>query len=323
MASVFTDDDIDFAAYERETDAQQKVRSASAYVQELIDNIKSPERPDHKFMPWAKTRGLIQFRPGEVTLWGGANGNGKSMVTGFVGLGLMGQGEKVGIASFEMKPKKTLERMGRQFSGTNPLNPAYAGSEEGKRFLISIYEDFRDWTDGRLWLYDQQGTVTPEQVVAVTRYCAKELGITHMFIDSLMKCVKGEDDYNGQKAFVDELTSLARDLGIHIHLVHHIRKPATEDHKPGKYDYKGSGAITDQVDNVISVWRNKAKERKADEGGLVDANEPDCLLICDKQRNGEWEGTVGLWFHKDSQQYLETSGAEPIECFGSSMEQAF
>jgi hypothetical protein len=62
-----------------------------------------------------------------------------------------------------------------------------------------------------------------------------------------MKCVAGEDDYNGQKTFVDELTAIARDYGMHIHLVHHIKQagqrgPQAEqvrlqglrrDHRPG------------------------------------------------------------------------------------------
>jgi twinkle protein len=111
---------------------------------------------------------------------------------------------------------------------------------------------------------------------------------------------------------VDELTAIARDHGMHIHLVHHIRKPATEDHKPNKYDYKGSGAITDQVDNVISVWRNKAKEKKREAGGQVDARDPDALLICDKQRNGEWEGNIGLWFDPASQQFLGSPDSEAM-----------
>lgn len=316
MANVFTADDVDFAAYERETEAQQKVKPASAWVQLLIDRIKNPTRPNHRFMPWAKTHGIFQFRPGEVTLWGGVNGHGKSLVTGMVSLSLCAQGERCGIASFEMKPEKTLERMGRQWSGTNPVNPAYAGSEHGTRMLIDIYEQFRDWTDDKLWLYDQQGTVEWQQVCAVVRYAAKELKMSHFFVDSLMKCVHGEDDYNGQKAFVNELTAIARDYSIHIHLVHHVKKLENEDKKPGKYDFKGTGAITDQVDNVISVWRNKPKERKRETGKLTDDDdmkEPDALLICDKQRNGEWEGSIGLWFEKDSQQYLPSYGMSPIE----------
>ena len=153
--------------------------------------------------------------------------------------------------------------------------------------------------------------MTARQVCAVARYCAKEKGVTHFVIDSLMKCVAAEDDYNGQKAFVDELTAIARDNQIHIHLIHHIKKPANEDHKPNKYDYKGSGAITDQVDNVVSVWRNKTKEKAREAGKVVNEGDPDCLLICDKQRNGEWEGQIGLWFHRDSQQFVAAPGDAP------------
>ncbi len=312
MANILIPDDIDFAQYERETDAQQKVKSAAIYVQELIDRIRNPVKVQQAVMPWRKTHGLIQFRPGEVTVWGGANGNGKSLVTGQVALSLCAQDEKVCIASFEMKPAKTLERMGRQWSNFNPNDPAFAGSPSAKLELIKVYEQFKEWTDSRLWLYDQQGTVYPSQVIAVARYCAKELGVTHFVIDSLMKCVEGEDDYNGQKAFVGELTAIARDYNMHIHLVHHIKKPSSEDQKPGKYDYKGSGAITDQVDNVVSVWRNKAKEKKREAGGDVNESDPDTLLICDKQRNGEWEGTIGLWYERDSQQFVANHGEGPM-----------
>ena len=71
-------------------------------------------------------------------------------------------------------------------------------------------------------------------------------------------------------------------------------------------DVKGSGSITDQVDNVITVWRNKAKEKEFAEKGVA-PNDPDCLLICDKQRNGEWEGRVGLWFIQSALQFVENS----------------
>lgn len=312
MAQIFDDDEIDFSVYEQETEAKQKVKAASIWVQELIDRIKNPLRISRVVMPWRKTHNLIQFRPGEVTVWGGANGQGKSLVTGQVALSLCTQGQKVCIASFEMKPIKTLERMGRQWSGENPDHPAFHGVPEAKDHIIDVYSQFRDWTDGKLYLYDQQGTVNAKQVCAVIRYAAKEKGVTHFFVDSLMKCVSGEDDYNGQKMFVDELTAIARDHHIHIHLVHHIKKPPTEDHKPSKYDYKGSGSITDQVDNVISVWRNKTKEKAREIGKAVNEADPDCLLICDKQRNGEWEGSIGLWFHRDSQQYVGNPGDEPL-----------
>lgn len=315
MAEMIVFDDVDFALYERETDAAQKVKPASVWVQELIDRINSPIKQKRAVMPWRKTHTQVQFRPGEVTVWGGANGQGKSLVTGQVGLSLCAQGEKVCVASFEMKPLKTLERMARQWSAFNVSDPAFHGNEDAIRQFLDLYGQFSEWTDGKLWLYDQQGTVTARQVCAVARYCAVEKGITHFVVDSLMKCVASEDDYNGQKMFVDELTAIARDHGMHIHLVHHIKKPADESHKPTKYDFKGTGAITDQVDNVIAVWRNKTKEKNRAAGKMVSDMEPDALLICDKQRNGEWEGQIGLWFDQTSMQYVGNPGDEPLSLY--------
>ncbi len=37
------------------------------------------------------------------------------------------------------------------------------------------------------------------------------------------------------------------------------------------------------------------------------------MLICDKQRNGEWEGRIALWYDKDSQQFVGTNGGRPLD----------
>ena len=319
---MITPDDIDFAFYERVTDHQQKVKTASLYVQALLDRMASPYREKKVFMPWGKTHQLIQFRGGEVTVWGGANGNGKSLVTGQVGLSLAAQDEKVCIASFEMKPTKTMERMGRQWTKLRLNDEVSLCDPDLRRQMVDHYEEFRDWTDGKIWLYDQQGTVQWKQVCAVARYCAKELGVTQFFIDSLMKCVAGEDDYNGQKSFVDELCSIARDCNIHIHLIHHIKKPATDSQMPSKYDFKGTGAITDQPDNVIAVWRNKKKEQLRQARKVFDDKEPDTMLIVDKQRNGEgWEGNIGLWYHAGSQQFTAGHNKPPMDFYNPPVEE--
>lgn len=316
MANTLREDSIDFNAYLRETDAQQKVRPAREYIQDLIDDLGTVRHEAKSFLPWDKTHGLFAFRPGEVTLWGGVNGHGKSLITGLTALSLCTQGERVCIASFEMKPRKTLERMARQFSSQAAPMPHEVADIAVMAAFKDTYEQFRDWTDRQLWLYDQQGTVEAETIIGVLRYCAKELKITHFFIDSLMKCVKGEDDYNGQKAFVDEVTSIARDYGMHIHLVHHIKKLSSEEATPDKMDVKGSGSITDQVDNLLLMWRNKKKERDQQAGKMVSATEPDALLICDKQRNGEWEGRFSLWYERDSQQFVGIAGSAALNFFG-------
>jgi len=303
MAEILTDE-IDFSEYLRETDAKANVKPASVWMAELIERIKNPDRTKKVYLPWEKAKEVFTFRPAEVTLWAGQNGHGKTQVVSQVALSLMGQGEKVVVASFEMKPATTLQRFARMYAGENPFSPAFQ-SDEGVAAVIDLYREFGEWSDGKLWLYDQTGTVEASRVIGMARYCAKELGVTHVVIDSLMKCVQGEDDYNGQKAFVDDLTALARDNQIHIHLIHHTRKPQNENHVPDKYDNKGSGAITDLVDNVMMVWRNKGKEDEWKKKGTSSnrQTEPDASILCRKQRNGEDEPTIGLWFDRESQQY--------------------
>jgi twinkle protein len=309
MAAVVTPDQIDFSAYLKETESRQKVRPAKLYVAEIIQSLRrgGQHEPGTAYLPWDKTHGLFHFRPGEVTLWAGPSGNGKSLVTGQVCLSLMAQGERTCVASFEMKPKRTLQRMGRQWGRENPNEDQWT-EEDALRRLEDLYRQFGDWTDGKLWLYDQQGTTDADTVIAVARYCAKELRVTQIVIDSLMKCVRDEDDYNGQKAFVDELCAVAKDCNCHIHLVHHTKKLPSEETVPGKNDVKGSGSITDQVDNAFLVWRNKRKEADRQQGKPVSETEPDELLICCKQRNGECEPRISLWFDEKTQQFVEHPG---------------
>jgi twinkle protein len=309
----FVDDMIDFAAYLKETNHKQKVKPAREFVQDAKDRLRSRAKEKRTFLPWPKCNDSFEFRRGEVTVWAGQNGHGKTAVTTQVVLSLLGQDEKVCVASFEMKPVTTISSMVRMFAGTNPFSPEYQDGG-GVEILDQLFDEFGGWTTGRLWLYDQTGTARPDTVLGMVKYCAQELGITHVLIDSLMKCVKAEDDYNGQKDFVDQLCALAKDCEIHIHLVHHLKKPAKEGEMPDKHDTKGSGSITDQVDNLFMVWRNKPKEDAGRAKGAqsTKASEPDAYLLCRKQRTyeggGDGEPQIALWRDRDSSMFLGQAG---------------
>ncbi|MCX7161491.1 MAG: AAA family ATPase [Rhodocyclales bacterium] len=298
MATLLNDT-IDFGAYMDDTDAAHKVRSTEVFVEDVIRHFHAAEEQHGCWLPWPKTRSLIRLRSGEVTLWTGYNSHGKSILLGMICMGLVQQGQGVCIASMEMKPAVTLGRMCRQAYGD-------------RRPDVGFIREFSKGTNRRLWLYDQQGTVKAEKMLAIVRYCADQLKVGHIVIDSLMKCGMGEDDYNAQKAFVDSLTATARDHDIHVHLVAHARKPKDDKTPPGKMDVKGTGSITDQVDNVVTVWRNKAKELASQDGSNYDPKAPDAVLICDKQRNGEWEGKIPLWFHSPSGQFIENGVDGPM-----------
>ena len=300
--SVIRSNTFSFEEYLQPRVENYRLRHPSASTADVVDMFYGDQKNEGETMPWPKTHAHIRFRPGEVTIWCGVNGHGKSQITSQVALGFACQSERSLLMSFEMLPKRTLWRMCRQASGL---------SEPPIRYI----KGFLSWADQWIYILDHQGIVTPELVYGAIRYAALTHKIQHFFVDSLMKLSRGETDYDQQKDVIDSLCAIARELRVHIHVVHHVRKTENEFMVPGKFDAKGSGSITDQVDNFITVWRNKRKEveaRKLQGQDQKVMSEPDCVLNIDKQRNGEWEGTIGLWFSLPAMSYVEEAGGRPM-----------
>ena len=292
-------DDIDLTAYMTEQPQEHRVLAASDWLQDVADFYHKPDTSPKVRMGWLRTQGDFAFRDAEVTLWAGINGHGKSQLVGQVALDLMVQNQRVCIASLEMRPTRVMARMSRQ---------AFGDDLPSQTFL----KTFHDWSDGRLWLYDHVGSSNPKTMLAVIRYARDKFGIQHFVVDNLAKVIAGEDSYNEQKDFVNSLCVVAQDTGVHIHLVLHMKKGRTEDDVPGKFDIKGSGAISDLVENVFIVWRNKKKEGDMRMGGGDSvATDPDCVLLLTKQRNGETEGRYPLYFDHRSLQYIEAHNDFP------------
>lgn len=292
------DDSIDFNAYLTGPDEGASVRPAKDWLDDVIEAFERPVHLTGATLPWSNTHSILRLRRGELSIWPGMSGHGKSMLIGQVALHLMAQGEKICIASMEMKPAATMQRMCRQAFGT---------SAPMRRDI----QDLHTWTDGRLWLYDQQGQVSPERILAVGRYCHQKLGVTHLVVDNLLSCGIPEDGYDQQKQFILALATHAHDTGQSVHLLAHSRKGKDELTPPGKFDVRGSASITDLADNVFSVWRNRCKEQAQDEGSAAKDHEADALLIVCKHRHGDWEGQIRLWFDKRSNTYLQSPGEQP------------
>lgn len=241
-------------------------------------------------LPWRKTHDNFRLRPNEVTLWAGINGHGKSLVTSHVMAHLM-KTRRCLSASLEMPISRTAHRMLKQISGTS--NPSH---------------DFRntmiDWLEHRFWVYDQLDTVSSERIIGMCIYALHELKLDHVFIDSLMKCGIPNKDTEKMQAFIDRLMWVAKTSpNGHIHLIHHMRKGENEDTIPNKFDVKGAGEITDMVDNVCIVWKNKKKAAKIEAGETVEKLIPDGVVNVEKQRHGEWEGKIALYFDHVSNQF--------------------
>lgn len=287
-----------------------ELKAPTAFQKAVIEEFfPSGGEPPGFTLPWMMKGKPVRVFRGEVTIWTGRNGHGKSLVLNQVALAAMHQGERVCIASFEMHPRKTLSRMIRQAHGKGELEKAEI-------------EAALSWLDGKLWIFDLLGTAKVDRLLEVFRYAYRRYGVQQFVIDSLLKCGINPDDYNNQKAFIDLLNDFANETNAHVHLVAHARKDENELTPPGKLDVKGAGDITDLSSNVWSVWRNRVKEEdvaKLDAGEKTKLSraeierKPDALLMCVKARDDRnEEGRIGLYLHKDSLQFHARQGAEPF-----------
>jgi twinkle protein len=295
---------------EQQVDAA-KIRRASDWKDAVIERFHGAGTESHwKSTGFSKMSGKFDFRTGELTVWAGINKHGKTTLLSHVMLNVMQAGELVCVASMEMKPAESMAKMTRQAAGTGQPS-------------IQFIADFHHWTDGKLWIYDHLGRVAAARILALATYVRNVMNVDHLVIDSLMKCGIGVDDLTGQKDFVDALSTIARDTGLHIHLVCHMRKGENERTAPDKFSVKGAGEIADMPDNVVIVWKNL---RKADELAQAEREEneaqraalfkqlrekPDSFVRIAGQRHHPWEGSFAFWFEKESQQYLETPWERP------------
>lgn len=255
----------------------------------------------------------IEFRKGELTVVAGASGHGKSALMGQIALDLASKGRKVCILSLEMPPARTLYRMGRQQEGFAVCGriPQYRDT------AADTLEDFLKQIAPYIFLLDRVGSATPKQVFGAMVQAVTKFGCEHIIIDNLMRvCPEYGDKANeAQKDFIQNLIALAKRFDVHVWLVHHVRKGQSETEEINKYSIRGAAAITDNADNVILLCRNLAKEKKLENEYRrdVDESEGDSVLIVDKQRNGDWQGRIQLWFDKQTYQLCPTCNRQPTK----------
>lgn len=198
----------------------------------------------------------FRFRSGEVTVWQGYSGDGKTIGLNQFLIGFAQQGKKSCIASFEMKPKKTFKNMMRQATGI--AHP----SEE-------TFETALKWMDQFFFVFNRVGGATISETLALFEYVAKKYGVHHFVIDSLMRLEDvNEEQAETTKSLMNWLQAFAKKFDVHVHLVCHSRKPdakhPAEKYPPLKHSVSGSKAITDNADNVVCVWRNREKSEALD-----------------------------------------------------------
>ena len=283
--------------YEQEyAHAEFKVKGSDVFADDLVRYF-GEEIHSGKSLGWIKTEDKFRVRQAELTILTGVSGHGKSMWLSQVILSMMRQQTKCLIASLEMRPVLTLARM---------VTQALGSPEPTDDYIRKFCERAKD----KLYIYDQLGVTTSDDMIATLYYGKHVLGVDVFIIDSLMKISNiSEESLEAQKLFTDRLAVTARDLNIAIFLVAHTRKLKDETEIPDATNIMGSSHIRNLCDNIICVWRNRYKEKLIEEGKTSDDELkiiPDAKVFVQKQRNAQWEGSFNFWFDQKGLKYKES-----------------
>ena len=164
-------------------DAERKVRPATDFTDGVLDYFMHGEQIAGRKLPFNILDNKFRFRNEEVSVLAGINGSGKSLLANQWLLKAIVDGAVCLVVSLEMSPKATLSRMWRQASLDHVPS-------------LDFGLEFSRWTNGKLWFYDQQGSVDLTTLNAVIRWAKDHCNIDFVLIDSLMTLNIAEDDYN-------------------------------------------------------------------------------------------------------------------------------
>jgi len=254
------------------------------------------------------------FAPGELSVWTGRRGEGKSTLLGQVILEAVDQGHRVCAYSGELPAKQFKRFIRQQAAGYLHVTKQEDPLTGKELFLVDdeVKESIDQWFDGNLFLTDirDKNAHDEDTILRLFEGTHRRYGCDVFFADNVMTAkLRGEAElgyYRAQSAFAGRLADFCKRLSVHVHLVAHPRK--TESKRPLEADdVGGSGDITNRADNVFKLER--VPEERVQELGYS------TLLTVLKNREFGARGKVKLEFNEPSRRLYQMGGS-PAKRYG-------
>lgn len=271
------------------------LKESSEYLESTLEELfPTKEKLDRalKVTILQRKDGGIVFYPGDVTVWTGVSGHGKTTFLNYIMCLILSSGDSAFIASMEMQIPVLLGKVVKATMGKDDISPSD---------VRELFEAIK----GRLLFVPRIGSIPKTDLLESMQFAFARYGCSHYLIDSLMRVEGLEEEYSRQGEFMNDLQNFAKSTDCHIHLVCHPRK-IDESGRAGKMDVKGSSLIPNNADNVISIRRNFDKIEMAKERELTPQEDQgmwDLMVSSEKQRKTGWEGSVKLRFHHRTYSY--------------------
>lgn len=196
---------------------------------------------------------LIGMNKGELSIWSGGNGSGKSTFLSQLALETISRGFNVAMFSGELTSNRAKSWLQLQAAGRAHTRL----SDNGVSYYVPKYKaDAIDaWAADKLWIYNNQYGIKVNSVIDDFVKHMEKHHTDVVIIDNLMSLdlteIRGEK-YDRQTTLVLTLSEFAKKYNVHIHFVCHPRKPVGFLRKS---DISGSADLTNAADNVFMMHR--------------------------------------------------------------------
>lgn len=292
------------------------------YSQRLVpfNQIKRKDKNEYTYVKsgYNNIDKLIEgFILGQVSVWSGLNGSGKSAFLNQQVLEYIKQGYKVMLFSGELMDysiKNIMYRLiaGREYLTQNDNKTYYYLKNEGLKSLIDGY------ISDNLYVYNNRYGTKPQEIIETIRYAREKYGVSIIILDNLMTMNLKEfsvNKYEAQSEFAKRIANLAKELQIHIHIVMH---PTKTTGFLRKNDISGSADLSNAVDNVFIVHRNNNDFKKSYidfmNNKVKENNEifnyDTYIEICKNREEGIQDRLLCFYFLPETKQIVEEQGVE-------------
>ena len=264
----------------------------------------------------ALDRKIMGFTLGDLTIFSGLSGAGKTTFLDFFALNAVQRGEKTAIFSGELQGSRFQSWIDQMAAGKAFVRPK-AGYENIYYAPKQVSDKINEWLDGKLFLYNNDYGSNWEQLYNKIVEIIHTEGVKLIMIDNLMALDFDEADQNSRETrFIKQLKDLCKRENIHGILVCHPRKEQSFQ-LLRKESIAGTANLTNLCDNLIISHRvgNDFEKRARDFFGAAKVAEFmnfDVVLEIVKNRSiGVTDYLIGLYYEPETRR-IKNDVAENI-----------
>ena len=196
---------------------------------------------------------LIGMNKGELSIWSGGNGSGKSTFLSQIALESICRNFNVAMFSGELTSNRAKSWLQLQAAGRSHAKL----SDNGVSYYVprEKADAIDEWAADKLWIYNNQYGIKVNSVIDDFVRHIEQHQTDVVIIDNLMSLDLSEmrgEKYDRQTTLVLTLSEFAKKYNVHIHFVCHPRKPVGFLRKS---DISGSADLTNAADNVFMMHR--------------------------------------------------------------------